>query len=185
MELSSHRAIGWRGSQAGTQRPGADASACIIAAMEERLNEGGPLAALEFLNERTHYRFTGIYRVEPPLLRNVFLVDRENPTLNVSGATSVLDGTYCSIVFTTSKPFATVDASRDTRLADHAARESVISYSGVVLRDAGGRPWGTLCHFDLRPRLLSRAESAALDAAGPVFMCWLREHALLAGEARS
>src|SRR5690349_7006368 len=58
-------------------------TADAVAAMEVRLHDLGPKGALEFLNARTRYRFTGIYHAEPPLLRNLFLFDRENPSLHV------------------------------------------------------------------------------------------------------
>ena len=145
-----------------------------------RLRTSGPLAALAWLNARTRFRFTGLYRAEPPVLRNLYLIDRENPTLNVSGEVFPLDETYCAITCAQDAAFATADATRDVQLAAHPARSSVISYSGVPLRLADGRAWGTLCHFDLRPRLLPRAEASVLDAVTPVFVAWLRKHGALA-----
>ena len=129
----------------------------------------GPVGALRFLNARTRFRFTGIYRAEPPLLRNVWLFDRENPTLNVSGEVCPLEETYCAIVAGRGLPFRTADARRDARLATHASREHVISYCGVPIRRDDGRVWGSLCHFDVRPRLLPRSEIEVLEAvAGDV-----------------
>ena len=128
------------------------------------LASGGPVEALRFLNARTRFRFTGIYRVEPPVLRNVHLFDRENPTLNVSGEVCPLEETYCAIVAGSQQPFCTRDARRDDRLTAHAARECVISYCGVPIRRDDGRVWGTLCHFDVRPRLLPRSELDVLEA---------------------
>lgn len=128
------------------------------------LASGSPIEALRFLNARTRFRFTGIYRADPPMLRNVWLFDRENPTLNVSGEVCPLEETYCAIVAGSQQPFRTVDAQRDARLATHASREHVISYCGVPIRRDDGRVWGTLCHFDVRPRLLVRSEIEVLEA---------------------
>ena len=154
-------------------------TADAVAAMEVRLHDLGPKGALEFLNARTRYRFTGIYHAEPPLLRNLFLFDRENPSLHVTaGTVSPLDDTYCGIVVSHVEEFATNDAGLDPRLTKHAARESVVSYAGVPLRLDSGRAWGTLCHFDDRPRLLLDSELAVMQGAAPVFMCWLRDHRL-------
>jgi len=165
--------------------PGADATAAAVAAMEARLNERGPQAALAFLNARTRYRFTGIYHADPPLLRNMFLFDRENPALRAAtGPVCPIDETYCGIVVADEAEFATGDATLDARLTAHPAREAVISYAGVPLRLASGRPWGTLCHFDVRPRLLLGRELAVLQAAAPVLMRWLRARAP-SGSARS
>jgi GAF domain-containing protein len=155
----------------------ADPAAPVVAAMATRLDDGGPAGALEFLNARTRYRFTAIYRADPPFLRNIFLYDRENPALTLtSGAVSAIDDTYCGIVLANEAEFATSDSALDARLAAHPSRASVISYAGVPLRLGSGRAWGTLCHFDARPRLLLGAELAILHAAAPVLMRWLREH---------
>ena len=179
-----------RGEQRAVVRRDAERSergrtpARVLAALEARLRQRGVLAALEALNARTRFRFTGVYRAEPPQLRNIFLVDRENPTVSLSGAVCPLDETYCAITCAREAAFTTSDAPRDARLVGHAARDSVISYAGVPLRRADGRAWGTLCHFDLRPRLLPSGELALLEAAAPVFVRWLREHGLLAPDGR-
>jgi hypothetical protein len=165
------------GESAAQPRAAAERAARELGA---RLRAAGPLAALAWLNARTRFRFTGLYHADPPLLRNVHLVDRENPTLNVSGEVCPLDETYCAITCAREAAFATTDAMRDARLVAHPARTSVISYSGVPVRFADGRAWGTICHFDLRPRLLPRTESAVLDAVAPVFAAWLQEAGVLA-----
>lgn len=123
----------------------------------------GPAAALRYLNARTRFRFTGIYRTDPPLLRNVHLYDRENPALNLSGDVRRLDETYCALVWGEDRPFETPDSLRERRLDAHAARERVQSYCGVPIRLASGHVWGTLCHHDVRPRLLPRAELEVLE----------------------
>jgi GAF domain-containing protein len=148
----------------------------VVREVLARLDEDGALAALAWLNARTRFRFTGLYRAQPPVLRNLYLVDRENPTLNVSGEVCPLDETYCAITCARDGDFATFDARRDARLVGHPARRSVISYAGVPVRVAGGRVWGTLCHYDLRPRLLPPTELAHLDAVAPVFAAWLADH---------
>ncbi len=130
--------------------------------------EQGVGAALAWLNARTRFRFTGIYRVEPPLLLNVVLFDRENPDLNVSGEIAQLDDTYCALAYATG-PFATADSDKDARLAQHPARASVISYDGVPMRLANGQVWGTLCHYDVRPRLLKPDERHLLESVAPLF----------------
>ena len=122
------------------------------------LTNAGPQSALRFLNARTRFRYTGLYRAEPPLLRNLFLFDRENPALNLSGDVKRLDETYCAIVCTGDQPFATMSSQVEERLASHPARDTIRSYCGVPIRDESGCVWGTLCHFDERPRLMSPSE---------------------------
>ncbi|MGH7664626.1 MAG: hypothetical protein ACRENI_10080 [Gemmatimonadaceae bacterium] len=126
------------------------------------LGEKGVHAALRFLNARTSHRFTGIYRFDPPTLRNVRLYDKENPRLDV-GADAPMRETYCSIVGETRGPFATGDTRSDPRLVTHPARESVIAYCGVPLGSQG-----TLCHFDLTPRPTCEDEIDVLQAAAPL-----------------
>lgn len=129
----------------------------------ELLARHGVVAVLRRLNERTRFRFTGIYRVDPPLLHNLHLHDRENPDLNLSGGARPLAESYCAFVWGDECPFATADSSKDLRLAAHTARESVRSYWGVPIRARSGRVWGTLCHHDVRPRLIPRSETAVLE----------------------
>jgi GAF domain-containing protein len=155
--------------------PPAPFDGAVARELDATLRAGGPHAALLWLNARTRFRYTGLYRADPPLLRNLFLVDRENPGLNVSGAVCPLDETYCAIACAREASFTTTDARLDARLATHPARSSVISYAGVPLRLAGGRAWGTLCHYDLRPRLLPPSELTLLDAVAPIFVEWLGE----------
>jgi len=131
------------------------------------LEEGGMHAGLAFLNARTRHRFTGVYRFDPPMLRNICLFDRENPTLRLGGDTPMRE-TYCSLVGAADAPFVTDDAGRDARLAEHPARTSVIAYFGVPLRGEGGACFGTLCHFDLRPRLAPLDELPLLEHVAPI-----------------
>lgn len=133
----------------------------------------GPMAVLGFLNHRTRFRFTGVYRADPPYLRNLLLFDRENPSLNVSGEVCPLDETYCALVYGGERPFGTRNAPRDTRLASHPARDSVVSYFGVPIRRANGFVWGTLCHFDVRPRLVPTLEIPVLESAASTIAAWL------------
>jgi GAF domain-containing protein len=143
---------------------------------ERVLTLSGIHGALRFLNARTRFRFTGVYRADPPLLRNLHLFDRENPTLNVSGNVSPLADTYCAITCATDWPFSTPDAPRDARLTGHAALNSVLCYAGVPIRLDGGCVFGTLCHFDVRPRLIPPGELTVLERVAPLVARWLSEH---------
>lgn len=156
--------------------PASDTPDSVAEDVDFVLRTAGVVTALGLLNGRTRFRYTGLYRADPPVLRNLRLYDRENPALNVSGAVCSLDETYCSITAGGAAPFVTGDAPADPRLRGHAALASVLSYAGVPVRMPGGQVWGTLCHFDGRPRLLPEGELAVLEAAAPVFARWLREH---------
>lgn len=148
----------------------------LARAVERALEERGLAAAIGLLNARTRFRYTGVYRAEPPDLRNLCLYDRENPSLNVSGDVRPIEATYCSIVCATDRPFETPDAPADPRLRGHAALESVLSYVGVPLRRPSGVSWGVLCHWDPRPRLLPPRESEVLTLVAPLIAGWAIEH---------
>ncbi len=139
------------------------------------LNRRGVLAALGYLNARVRCRYTGIFRPEPPRLRNIRLYDRENPTIDVSGIVIELNDGYCGLTCASAAPFATSDSRRDPRLRAHPARESMRSYAGVPLR-IDDAVWGTLCHYDMRPRVIPRGEVTVLEHVAPLFAQWVREY---------
>jgi GAF domain-containing protein len=151
----------------------ADAQVDVLDTLVDRvtvlLGCEGLRAALGFLNARTRHRFTGIYRFDPPLLRNIALFDRENPTLQLGGDLP-MHGTPCSLVRQSAAPFATDDAGRDPRLAEHPARDLVVAYCGVPVFADDGSCFGSLCHFDSRPRLAPLGEIPLLERAAPLFM---------------
>ena len=154
-----------------------DVSTAVRSVFERRLLDGGLSAGLALLNQRARFRFTGVYRVVPPHLQNVSLYDRENPTLNVSGAVCALSDTFCSIVFEQRRSFHVDDAPGDGSLSTHPARESVQSYAGVPIRLPDGRILGTLCHFDGRPRILPPSELKLLEEVAPLLVSWLARSA--------
>lgn len=146
-----------------------EANAEVARTCAEILTSAGPMEVLACLNSRTRFRFTGLYRAASPYLHNLYLYDRENPSLNVSGEISRLDDTYCGIVCAEDHLFATINSGKDGRLTTHAARERVISYCGVPIRRESGVIWGTLCHYDVRPRLLPRFETGVLQLVARIF----------------
>ena len=147
----------------------------VLTECSRTLTSSGVLEALKLLNARTRFRFTGVYQAEPPNLRNVSLFDRENPTLNVSGEVKLIDDSYCTFPCATAQPFSTENSATDRRLLDHAARNAVISYVGVPIRLGSGHVWGTLCHYDVRPRSLSPGELDVLETVAPLFKEWLAQ----------
>lgn len=133
------------------------------AGLDAALHRDGVAGLLAALNARTRYRFTGLYRVDPPLLRNVCLFDRENPWLCAGGDINTLDETYCALVAGGAGPVAIADAPRDRRYLPQAP--SVLAYLGVPVLGAGGEVWGTLCHYDVRPRVVPEGELPVLEWA--------------------
>ena len=149
----------------------------MLGQVSSAVASGDIIAALSCLNARVRFRYTGIFRVEPPSLINLRLFDRENPRLNVSGSVASLDIGYCGVTCATNAPFATSNAARDPRLDSHPARESMLSYAGVPIRLSTGVAWGTLCHFDFRPRLARESELLVLEAVVPMLVSWIQAHA--------
>ena len=147
----------------------------VEALVRDMLSSSDLTEVLRFLNQRARFRFTGVYRTDPPLLRNVCLFDRENPELLLGGDSTPLERTYCGIVSSTRSPFYVEDAISDARLTTHAARESVVSYAGVPVRNAAGQVVGTLCHFDVRPRMLPEHEINVLEGVARAISMWLVE----------
>lgn len=118
--------------------------------LERILRDRGLHEALRFLNSRTPHRFTGVYLFDPPMLRNLHLIDAYDPEQS-KGDDALMAETYCSIVVQTRETFITADTRADPRLVGHPVRAGVLSYCGVLLRDIDGKPRGTLCHFDILP----------------------------------
>lgn len=111
----------------------------------------GVRQGLAQLLRRTDYRFIGIWRFEDGKANAVVHYDRENP--EVLTTTEVPDtATYCCFVRETGQPFKTPNALVDARLAEHPAREQVLTYCGVPVMDSFGNILGTLCHYDVVPR---------------------------------
>lgn len=134
----------------------------VVARCAALLESSGLHAVLADLNTRTRHRYTGVYAFDPPTLRSLCLFDRENPGIIRGGDTPMVES-YCSIVGGDAAPYATADASRELRLNGHPARASVLAYCGVPLRDDAGTCFGTLCHFDVRPRLVPADEIPVLE----------------------
>jgi PAS domain S-box-containing protein len=160
-----------RGRGAERPRPAlvhATGTEAVVARVQAVLAEEGVHAALRLLNERTPHRFTGLYRFDPPMLRNVALYDADQPGDRL-GEDGPLAESFCSLVAECEGTFATADARTDPRVARHPGGQTIASYCGVLVRDAAGAPVGTLCHYDLAPRADSDAEVAVLEGVAPLF----------------
>jgi GAF domain-containing protein len=143
-------------------------AAAFVRDIEQTFRNRGLDATLRVLNGHARYRFTGVYAFDPPLLRNLALFDRENPSLQTISHITPLREAYCSIVHETNAVFTTPDAARDDVVTDHPARHTYMSYYGVPLRASDGALWGVLCYFDYRPRTMPSAKIPLLEAVARV-----------------
>lgn len=139
---------------------------------EHVLHETGLHGALRFLNARTPHRFTGVYRYDGAMLRNVALFDQFNPD-HIRGDDAPMGNTFCSLVPRFGGALAFADASSDPRVS-HVGTP-VVSYCGVQLRDGDGEPLGTLCHFDLKPCEPRTSDLPFLEMLAPLLQRMILE----------
>ncbi len=156
----------------------------VQAELLHRLQSGGVGDVLRYVNTRTHHRFTGLYRFDGAVLRNVALFDREQEQ-SQRGADSPLCDTYCSIVGETQASVVIIDANMDPRAANNAGRNAVLSYCGALVRSADGTPIGTLCSFDPAPQPVMDDEIALLEVTARLLGNVVTQDAIVAasGEA--
>ena len=138
-----------------------------IARFAAHLEADGLHTALGYLNSRTRFRYTGAYRFAPPLLCSIEIYDRENPTLALCAEVE-MQTTYCSNDALRHEALADDDAEHDPRVDTHPARERFAAYCGVPLRGGAGEPFGTLCHYDPRPRIGSSDQIRLLERVAPL-----------------
>ncbi len=132
--------------------PAVDSS---VESFKNILIQSGLHDALRFLNHRTPHRYTGVYKFDGDTLRNLTLYDSYDPKL-IKGEDAPMAVTYCSLVRTQGK-LEINDAENDIRVKNIIITP-VASYCGVLIRDAEGKPFGTLCHFDMK-----RCQEQVLD----------------------
>ncbi|MCD9095674.1 GAF domain-containing protein [Luteimonas fraxinea] len=108
--------------------------------------EGRLRSALETLNLLSGCRFTAFFRFSDADLRNLVLIDRQDPYAPTMQAAPI-DQTYCVFVQQSRDAFLVTDASGDLRLEGHPKRPVVRTYVGFPVA-SGDAVFGTVCHFD-------------------------------------
>lgn len=172
-----NEALGLMGSQrALLSAPLSSPPALDVPVLFERiLGEHDLFAALHFLNSTTPYRFTGVYCFEPGLVKSVVLADRENPDVRVGADVPWFDS-YCMMTSENGRECEIQDALSDVRLKVHAARQTVLSYCGVLLRGLEGEELGTLCHYDVCARQTPAGTFEGLRTCHDAVERYLWEH---------
>lgn len=135
-----------------------------LAVLKSRLDDGGIMAALSYLNSRTNHRFTAIYKFQGPMQRAVFLYDKQGkPGTRFNAiATSESLGRFITV----SEPFGVSNSATDAFLSENGHSSVVTSFYGVSISPGNAKPTGSLCHFDLKPQSLpSTVERAFLNRA--------------------
>jgi hypothetical protein len=108
----------------------------------------GVHAALRYLNSRTPHRFSGLYRYDGEMLRNIALFDRSAPETQ-RGVDIPMADAYCANVGRDRVPLEFTDAKGDGRFT-YLPGSPVVCYSGVLISSRDGEPYGTLCHYDIQ-----------------------------------
>jgi hypothetical protein len=134
-----------------------------IGEFEDALHRRGVQAALQYLNSRTPHRYTGIFRFDGDTLRNEALFDRYESTLT-KGTDAPMEATYCSLVGRQQAALEINDATTDPRVKD-IINTPVVSYCGVLIRDSEGKPFGSLCHYDMQRCQERTTDLPLLEAA--------------------
>jgi len=139
---------------------------------ENLLANSGAHTALGFLNRRTPHRFSGIYKFDEKILRNIMLYDSYYPAV-FKGEDAPMVATYCSLVKTQQK-LEIHDAPNDKRVNGKIITP-VISYCGVLIKDDEGNPFGTLCHFDMKRCQERISDFSLMEEAGKLFFLNLKK----------
>ena len=139
-----------------------------LAQLQDALDTGGLQAALRYLNRRTPYRYSGIYRLDGQVMHKVALYDRQGEYPEFLSAVPLGDS-FCQFV-RRDQPFQTHDSAHDGRLAGHPYQGILNAYFGMALSRKPGTLYGTFCHFDTAPMALDEREIALLEAASGLLL---------------
>jgi hypothetical protein len=139
----------------------------IAETFKTTLKASGLAVAMRWLNDRVPYRYTAIFAFEGEMLRNVCLVDKENPDVSKCSDQPITES-YCMYIHRSQQCFATEQAALDQRVEGHPKRQSVQCYYGIPLFDSEGKMLGTVCHFDSSPVRITEAVAEALDDLAPL-----------------
>ena len=124
-----------------------------LAELRTILRSDGVRPALVYLNGLTEHRFSALYQFDGDTLRNLYFYDREYPEVESTDEIPVT-ASYCVFLRENGALFHTSDAMRDERVRSHPKREQVQSYCGVPVHDPQGKLFGSICHFNLQPRVI-------------------------------
>ena len=145
----------------------------IIAEFRTIVRNRGLHDGLRFLNARTPHRYTGIYRYDGDMLRNVYLYDQFSPSVCKGADVKMVDA-YCALVGQRQATVEFADINAEKSIAVKAD-SPVVSYSGALIRDDHGEPFGTLCHFDTKPSQARMSDVPLLEAIAPLIYTILQD----------
>ena len=118
--------------------------------LEDVLRHNGLGAGLMVLNRRVPHRFTAIFKLDGPVMRNVAIVDKLQEVVPDSFKEIPFEDSFCQFVLKDGS-FITQNSQADTRLDGHTYKGVLNTYVGLPLTTSSGDLFGTLCHFDFPP----------------------------------
>lgn len=143
-----------------------------IERLRSELQKGGLAGGLRFLNDPVGHRYTGVYRLQDMLLKNVELYDKQGEMRPEFLAEVPLGDSFCQFVLRDGA-FRTEHSGEDARLDGHKYQGVLLSYHGVPVLDNAGELFGTLCHFDALQRDLSDEDFDLLQQAARLLPAYL------------
>jgi GAF domain-containing protein len=138
----------------------------VVARFRDLLRADDVPSALRYLNSVGVHRFTALFRFDGGTLRNLYLIDRQDESVDRCPDLPVLDS-YCVYVRDSASKFMTEHARTDSRVAGHPKQQSVQSYCGFPLLEPNGNMFGTICHFDYEPVPFDEDEQYLLETVAP------------------
>lgn len=137
------------------------------------LDQGGLHAGLEYLNSPVEHRYTGVFRLNNGMFKNVGLFDKEGEVMPEFLAEVPLGESFCQFVIRDGV-FCTDNTAEDRRLDGHKYQGVLLTYHGVPVLDDKGELFGTLCHFDANARKLPDDSFEFLQRAARVIPPYLK-----------
>lgn len=144
----------------------AEQKSAEIQAFQDVLNIGDLGVALDFLNERTGYRFTVVYKSEPPLAKRIYVHDRDADYTPGLDRVLVEDSFFALMV----PVFTSADAVQDPRCQLLRSSRLFLGVCGVQLFYADGRHYGWLAHGSPHAMPVPEGEIEFLQQAAPFLM---------------
>ena len=108
-----------------------------------------------------------VYRFDGDAFYAVEVVDKQGEPAPTLFSRVPFDDSFCQFSIGLGE-FRTADSINDARLDGHTHQANVQSYVGLPLLKPQGGLYGTFCHLDFVPRILSEDEYAFLQEATTV-----------------
>lgn len=126
------------------------------------LAQQGVVAALAYLNRRTPHRYTGLFRFEGDVLRTQVQFDCNHPAWQQKQE-GRLATAYCALVGRQQAGLDSTEAPTELPAAE-VVTPAIFCHS-VLIHDAQGHAYGTLCHYDLQRCQQRTTDQPLLEAA--------------------